>query len=162
MYQKKITMATDATATMQWPTHWTREDIKIFERALGMVPEGEDCRTSSRGSSDSDSSNKTRHADKEKKKMKKGRSWTEDEHVLFLAGLEKYGKGDWRSISRHFVVTRTPTQVASHAQKYFKHIEQKSEVKNKKRTRSSIHDITLGDNNPATVPIDQNIVKNQF
>jgi hypothetical protein len=39
MYQKKITMATDATATMQWPTHWTREDIKIFERALGMVPE---------------------------------------------------------------------------------------------------------------------------
>ncbi|KAI4384309.1 hypothetical protein MLD38_002482 [Melastoma candidum] len=26
------------------------------------------------------------------------------------------GKGDWRSISRNFVVTRTPTQVASHAQ----------------------------------------------
>ncbi|PIA59436.1 hypothetical protein AQUCO_00400370v1 [Aquilegia coerulea] len=32
--------------------------------------------------------------------------------------LKKYGKGDWRNISRNFVITRTPTQVASHAQKY--------------------------------------------
>ncbi|KAL6274256.1 hypothetical protein ACE6H2_024948 [Prunus campanulata] len=38
---------------------------------------------------------------------------------LFLKGLEQYGKGDWRSISRFCVVTRTTTQVASHAQKYF-------------------------------------------
>lgn len=38
---------------------------------------------------------------------------------MFLEGLKKYGKGDWRSISRHCVVTRSPSQVASHAQKYF-------------------------------------------
>ena len=38
---------------------------------------------------------------------------------LFLLGLDKFGKGDWRSISRNFVISRTPTQVASHAQKYF-------------------------------------------
>lgn len=53
-------------------------------------------------------------------------------------GLKKYGKGDWRNISRNFVITRTPTQVASHAQKYF--IRQLSGGKDKRR--ASIHDIT--------------------
>ncbi|XP_043697899.1 transcription factor DIVARICATA-like isoform X2 [Telopea speciosissima] len=69
---------------------------------------------------------------------KKGVPWTEEEHRLFLMGLKKYGKGDWRNISRNFVVSRTPTQVASHAQKYF--IRQVSGGKDKRR--SSIHDIT--------------------
>lgn len=59
-------------------------------------------------------------------------------HRLFLLGLKKHGKGDWRNISRNFVVTRTPTQVASHAQKYF--IRQLSGAKDKRR--ASIHDIT--------------------
>ncbi|XP_044460569.1 transcription factor DIVARICATA-like isoform X1 [Mangifera indica] len=69
---------------------------------------------------------------------KKGVPWTEEEHRLFLKGLLQYGKGDWRNISRHFVITKTPTQVASHAQKYF--IRQLSGGKDKKRP--SIHDIT--------------------
>lgn len=55
-----------------------------------------------------------------------------------MLGLKKYGKGDWRNISRNFVTSRTPTQVASHAQKYF--IRQLSGGKDKRR--SSIHDIT--------------------
>lgn len=75
-------------------------------------------------------------------------------HRLFLIGLSKFGKGDWRSISRNVVVTRTPTQVASHAQKYF--LRQNS-VK-KERKRSSIHDITTVDSNSVPVPIDQNWV----
>ena len=39
--------------------------------------------------------------------------WTDEEHAQFLQGLQKYGKGDWRSISRHYVRTRTPTQARS-------------------------------------------------
>ncbi|PHU17272.1 Transcription factor DIVARICATA [Capsicum chinense] len=79
---------------------------------------------------------------------RKGVAWTEDEHRLFLLGLEKYGKGDWRSISRNFVVTRTPTQVASHAQKYFIRLNSM----NKDRRRTSIHDITSVNNGDVPVP----------
>ncbi|CAN8236940.1 unnamed protein product [Cochlearia groenlandica] len=75
---------------------------------------------------------------KAEQERRKGIAWTEDEHRLFLLGLDKYGKGDWRSISRNFVVTRTPTQVASHAQKYFIRLNSM----NKDRRRTSIHDIT--------------------
>lgn len=56
---------------------------------------------------------------------------------MFLLGLQKLGKGDWRGIARNYVVSRTPTQVASHAQKYF--IRQ-SNVSRRKR-RSSLFDI---------------------
>ncbi|KAF7830987.1 transcription factor DIVARICATA-like [Senna tora] len=89
---------------------------------------------------------------------KKGVPWTEEEHRRFLMGLMKYGKGDWRNISRNFVVTKTPTQVASHAQKYY--IRQKlsggnnnnnnssnnnnnSSSNNNNKRRPSIHDITI-------------------
>jgi SHAQKYF class myb-like DNA-binding protein len=45
------------------------------------------------------------------KKRERGTPWTEEEHKAFLVGLQQYGKGDWRSISRACVKTRTPTQV---------------------------------------------------
>lgn len=68
-------------------------------------------------------------------------------------GLVKYGKGDWRNISRNFVITKTPTQVASHAQKYY--IRQKlsggnnnnnnnnNNSSSSNKRRPSIHDITI-------------------
>ncbi|KAL5580813.1 hypothetical protein UlMin_013255 [Ulmus minor] len=90
-----------------------------------------------------------RPADQERKK---GVPWTEEEHKLFLLGLKKYGKGDWRNISRNFVVTRTPTQVASHAQKYF--IRQVSGGKDKRR--ASIHDITTVNLNDTRTPSPDN------
>ncbi|CAI5530393.1 unnamed protein product, partial [Closterium sp. Naga37s-1] len=71
------------------------------------------------------------------KERKKGIPWTEEEHRLFLVGLCKLGKGDWRGIARSFVVTRTPTQVASHAQKYFN----RQNNHNKRKRRSSLFDI---------------------
>nr|GMD25263.1 transcription factor DIVARICATA-like [Ipomoea batatas] len=83
---------------------------------------------------------------------KKGIPWTEEEHKLFLMGLKKYGKGDWRNISRNFVITRTPTQVASHAQKFF--IRQHSGGKDKRR--ASIHDITTVNLNENQTPSPDN------
>ncbi|KZV53299.1 hypothetical protein F511_07593 [Dorcoceras hygrometricum] len=71
------------------------------------------------------------------RERKRGVPWTEEEHRMFLLGLQKLGKGDWRGIARNYVVSRTPTQVASHAQKYF--IRQ-CNVSRRKR-RSSLFDI---------------------
>lgn len=69
--------------------------------------------------------------------MSSGRPWTEEEHRVFLAGLKKLGKGDWRGIARNFVTTRTPTQVASHAQKYFL----RQATYDKRKRRSSLFDM---------------------
>ncbi|EOA22570.1 hypothetical protein CARUB_v10003231mg [Capsella rubella] len=87
---------------------------------------------------------KTHDKSKPKQTRKRGIPWTSTEHRQFLLGLEKFGKGDWRSISRHFVLTRTSTQVASHAQKYY----QRLNSKNKHKNRASIHDVTVAGDKP--------------
>lgn len=80
-------------------------------------------------------------SDGERPHKKRGEAWTEEEHKKFLLGLNKLGKGDWRGISRKYVVSRTPTQVASHAQKYF---NRQTNVHRRKR-RSSLFDMVIDD-----------------
>ncbi|KAK3121010.1 hypothetical protein QOZ80_8BG0644640 [Eleusine coracana subsp. coracana] len=80
-------------------------------------------------------------SDGERPPKKRGEAWTEEEHKKFLLGLNKLGKGDWRGISRNYVISRTPTQVASHAQKYF---NRQTNVHRRKR-RSSLFDMVIDD-----------------
>ncbi|KAK1405442.1 hypothetical protein POM88_005047 [Heracleum sosnowskyi] len=71
---------------------------------------------------------------------KKPIPWTEDEQRLFLRGLEEEGKGEWKAISRKYLPNKTPTQIASHAQKFYKRKNSKTPLE---KRRSSINDIEL-------------------
>ncbi|KAJ8449174.1 hypothetical protein Cgig2_027176 [Carnegiea gigantea] len=71
---------------------------------------------------------------------KKAKPWTKKEHQLFLVGLEKLGKGEWKAIAENYVRTGTSTQVASHAQKYFLRLAAPDE---KKKRRRSVFDTPL-------------------
>jgi SHAQKYF class myb-like DNA-binding protein len=64
--------------------------------------------------------------------------WTACEHKNFLLGLSIYGRGRWAKISKKFVRTRSPTQVASHAQKHEKRMQNMSP-----RKRKSIFDVDV-------------------
>ncbi|KAJ0458393.1 putative transcription factor MYB/SANT family [Helianthus annuus] len=105
-----------------------KADINDIE--AGLVPDDHKFNIFRKGPSKFRSSNCVR---------RKGVPWTEEEHRRFLMGLQVHGKGDWRSISLNFVKTKTSTQVASHAQKYY--ARQHSDGKEKRRP--SIHDMSM-------------------
>eukprot|EP00033_Pygsuia_biforma_P003866 GCRY01004234.1.p1 GENE.GCRY01004234.1~~GCRY01004234.1.p1 ORF type:complete len:279 (+),score=44.30 GCRY01004234.1:61-897(+) len=91
-------------------------------------------------------SNPTKHV-KEKAVVRKGSSgprepskrrvWTPAEHHSFVLGLKKYGRGSWVQISK-FMKTRTPSQVQSHAHKYYIH---QALIKEGKKVKRSINNI---------------------
>ncbi|KAJ0967818.1 hypothetical protein J5N97_024735 [Dioscorea zingiberensis] len=119
------------------------EDINLIESGQVPLPD-----YVSEGSVESGGGKKGGGQGGHVQERRKGVAWSEEEHKQFLCGLERYGKGDWRSIARNYVLTRTPTQVASHAQKYFNRLNSS----NKDRRRSSIHDITTVDTGDASGP----------
>lgn len=60
-------------------------------------------------------------------------------------------KGDWRSISRYCALSRTPSQVASHAQKHFLRLN-KPKKRPKDRRRPFAYDKTTSDNKYTSAP----------
>nr|TKW34536.1 hypothetical protein SEVIR_2G313200v2 [Setaria viridis] len=78
-----------------------------------------------------------------KSSRKRKQSWTCEEHRQFLNGVNCLGRGSWKFISKYFVPSRTPAQLASHAQKYFDRIK-KNELDDT-RQRHSVNDIRLVD-----------------
>ncbi|KAK1668523.1 hypothetical protein QYE76_056682 [Lolium multiflorum] len=112
-------------------------DVDLIERGAIHIPT---CWDDDDDADDNQPASSDRRAGKPRgEERRRGIPWSEEEHKLFLDGLEKYGRGDWRNISRFAVRTRTPTQVASHAQKYF--IRQ-ANAATRDSKRKSIHDIT--------------------
>lgn len=71
--------------------------------------------------------------------------WTEEEHEAFLIGMEKVGR-NWTRVSKEFVLSRTPTQITSHAQKYFEGL------RNDRGPKRSVFDITLERQSTTTCP----------
>lgn len=61
--------------------------------------------------------------------------WTEEEHQIFLQGLELHGK-QWKTIAS-MIGTRTVVQVRTHAQKYFQKLERKNRNQNNANAASS-------------------------
>ncbi|AES71105.2 putative transcription factor MYB-HB-like family [Medicago truncatula] len=97
---------------------------------------------------DSNNNRTTNIVESKKKSFKKVVHWSCDEHMRFLKGLVDGKDGKWKEISKDYVKTKTPPQVASHAQKYEKRQKQRldDDSKNMKRKlRASIHDITTLD-----------------
>lgn len=86
----------------------------------------------------SDSESDKEKSSAEPKKKTKRKSWSWNEHIRFLLGLRKFGRGNWKMVSR-LIGHKSPKQVQSHAQKFFLRQQQGHRVKR------SIHDFSLGD-----------------
>ena len=68
------------------------------------------------------------------------RYWTKEEHEKFLQALDMYGSKDVKSISA-FVKTRTPTQVRTHAQKYFLRLKREAKAKAQEVDAASVDSV---------------------
>jgi SHAQKYF class myb-like DNA-binding protein len=116
------------------PQPLTRPRIIIPAKSLSLAQDSESRPVITPGSSSSYSS----VDDKEKI----GR-WSQDEHSVFLLGLENHGK-QWKVIAG-LIGTRTVVQVRTHAQKYFQRMERRTSSPTTATTTSSssVDDMTL-------------------
>lgn len=64
--------------------------------------------------------------------------------MQFLEGLNAFGKGQWKQISKYYVPSRTPTQVASHAQKHFLRVTGNAKRKSKFAAVDAVAEIHFG------------------
>ncbi|RVW98247.1 putative transcription factor [Vitis vinifera] len=78
-------------------------------------------------------------------RKKKVTQWSREEHQNFLVGLKEKGKGNWKEIATKFVKTRTTSQVASHAQKYYL----RRRGRHERRRRPSVFDMPFEPASPS-------------
>jgi SHAQKYF class myb-like DNA-binding protein len=71
---------------------------------------------------------------KSPKKTSQSRYWRKDEHERFLEAVQKFGKKDVKAIAQ-YVQTRSPTQVRTHAQKWFLKQKREAERRNQQQER---------------------------
>lgn len=64
--------------------------------------------------------------------------------MQFLKGLNAFGRGQWKQISRYYVPSRTPTQVASHAQKHFLRVTGNAKRKSKFAAVDALAELHFG------------------
>lgn len=74
------------------------------------------------------------HPEKKKEPNVQRGTWSEEEHNLFLQGLEEFGAGSWKEIAK-MIPSRTSDQTRSHAQKYFKKLAKSKKTQGTKRDR---------------------------
>ncbi|KAM7523940.1 hypothetical protein LguiA_013842 [Lonicera macranthoides] len=110
-------------------------DVNMIEADLIEPPKYKDDVDDSYNFKASDNNQSESETETEKEKEKEE---IKESSMMAKALAEGPSHRDWRSISRFYVKTKTPTQVASHAQKYFRRQQNKTPAE---RRRPSIHDI---------------------
>jgi len=86
-------------------------------------------------------------------KPPQSRYWTAEEHERFIEAVKRYGSKDVKAIAQ-YVGTRNPTQVRTHAQKYYLRLERE---RKRREDPENAGNSPPGDDNPEARPSDESI-----